>query len=334
MFGPPGDSPYFKWWYKDEMDAVWRYMFTNKMYKKMFISLEACYSGSIFFDLDPAMNILAMTAANPDETSKGIYCPEDNGGMIHDGKNTTMTSCMGDLFTINMMNDLDAYGKKDRTMKDFALEVTKRTDAVNTVDMEGWGGSHVQVYGDMDIYNNYTVGDFMNNPRKTKTKPAVAARQPIDTVSPAEQKIKDYEAGKTDSVNLSKVKTQDPADAGLMAIMQVWKKSGKASDKVLVEKTLKYRKFVRAIIQKVFAFAKKRLSKKQMKKKGRYTGIKNFGCLRKMIKTWEEACGPWDYFSTSYMQGVINVCENRKPIVHTMIQKGLKKVCKYFKKAR
>jgi len=200
--------------------------------------------------------------------------------------------------------------------------------------MEGWGGSHVQVYGDMDIYNNYTVGDFMNNPRKTKTKPAVSARQPMDTVSPAEQKIKDYKAGKTDSVNLSKVKTQDPADAGLMAIMQVWKKSGKASDKALVEKTLKYRKFVRAIIQKVFAFVRKRLSKRMMKKKVRYTPIKNFNCLRKMIKTWEEACGPWDYFATSYMPGVINVCENRKPAVHLMIQKGLKKVCKYFKKAR
>ena len=81
-------------------------MFKNKMYKKMFISVEACYSGGYFYDLDPSMNIFALTAANPDETSKGIYCPEDNGAAIQDGKGTIASSCLGDLYTINFMNDI------------------------------------------------------------------------------------------------------------------------------------------------------------------------------------------------------------------------------------
>lgn len=49
-------------------------MHTKKMYKRMVIYVEACMSGCLFEDLDPAMNIWAMTAANQTMPSKGVYC--------------------------------------------------------------------------------------------------------------------------------------------------------------------------------------------------------------------------------------------------------------------
>lgn len=144
MFGPPEGTPYFSWWYKDEMDSTWLTMYRNKMYKKMMITIEACYAGSLFYDMDPSLNIFVMTASNPNETSKGIYCPPSSSqsistAILSDG--TDMTSCLGDLFTINMMNDLEAYGMSDRKITDWHREVTHRTAPINNTKLDG--GSHV-----------------------------------------------------------------------------------------------------------------------------------------------------------------------------------------------
>lgn len=69
------------------------------------------------------------------------------------------------------MNDLEAHGKKDRPINKFAQEVRKRTALVQTEKIDKtWGGSNVMWYGDMEIFNNYTVGDFMNNPKGSYTK--------------------------------------------------------------------------------------------------------------------------------------------------------------------
>ena len=85
--------------------------------------------------------------------------------------------------------------------------------------------------------------------------------------------------------------------------MNVWKKSGLKSDKELVDKTLGYRKGVAAIFEDVFKW-------KQDDIKTRYTIPKDFNCMRQMVDSYQKACGSWDYYSASYMSGVINVCEN------------------------
>jgi len=49
------------------------------MYNELVCDLEACESGSMFANiLDPTINIYATTAANPDESSWGTYCPPDD----------------------------------------------------------------------------------------------------------------------------------------------------------------------------------------------------------------------------------------------------------------
>lgn len=79
-------------------------MHDNKMYKELVFYLEACESGSMFDGiLKDNINIYAITAANPDESSWGTYCyPDDKINGTH------INSCLGDLFSVNWMEDSDA----------------------------------------------------------------------------------------------------------------------------------------------------------------------------------------------------------------------------------
>jgi legumain len=50
------------------------------------------------------INIYATTAANPSESSYGIYCSPDD---VVNGKH--IGSCLGDLYSINWMEDTDSH---------------------------------------------------------------------------------------------------------------------------------------------------------------------------------------------------------------------------------
>lgn len=78
-------------------------MHKKKMYKEMVMYIEACESGSIFKNLAKNINVYATTAANATESSWGTYCSPDD--MV-DGKH--VGSCLGDLYSVNWMEDLDA----------------------------------------------------------------------------------------------------------------------------------------------------------------------------------------------------------------------------------
>lgn len=49
---------------------------TNK-YAKLVYYMEACESGSMFVDLPKNLNIYALSAANPTESSYAAYCGKD-----------------------------------------------------------------------------------------------------------------------------------------------------------------------------------------------------------------------------------------------------------------
>ena len=50
-------------------------MYTNKRYSELVFLLEACESGSMFQKLPIDKNIYAVSAAAPNESSYGIFCP-------------------------------------------------------------------------------------------------------------------------------------------------------------------------------------------------------------------------------------------------------------------
>lgn len=52
------------------------------------------------------MNVYALTAANASQSSWGTYCnPDDMVDGVH------IHSCLGDLFSINWMEDTDSHPK-------------------------------------------------------------------------------------------------------------------------------------------------------------------------------------------------------------------------------
>jgi len=151
MFGPPLGTEYYQWWFKPDIDRSLKTMFDKKMYKRMIILVEACNSGCLFEDLDPKMNIWAMTAANQTMPSKGIYCRQES--KLPDG--TMFPYCLGDMFTINVMNDVEAFDGRPRKLKDHWKTVVNKT--ATTKDR---AGDYVSSWGNEEIRDNFTIEDF------------------------------------------------------------------------------------------------------------------------------------------------------------------------------
>ena len=88
-------------------------MVSKKMFKEMTVYIEACESGSMFQNiLEDDLNIYAVSAANATQSSWGTYCSPDDEV---DGK--SLHSCLGDLFSVNWMEDTDAADIKSETLQ-------------------------------------------------------------------------------------------------------------------------------------------------------------------------------------------------------------------------
>ena len=128
-------------------------MHTKQMYSKLVFYLEACESGSMFQGvLDPSLGIYATTAANAVESSWGTYCPPDDKV---DGKE--LNSCLGDLYSVNWMENADAVGKTETLEAQYTL-VKKLTNL-----------SHVMQYGNQS-YTSDPIGNFLGDTTKQDNK--------------------------------------------------------------------------------------------------------------------------------------------------------------------
>jgi len=117
------------------------------MYGQMVLYIEACESGSMFEGLLASnINVYATTAANSIESSWGTYCSPDD---VVDG--THIGSCLGDLYSVNWMEDSDAS------------DVSKETLGVQfaTVKLET-AQSHVMEFGQFD-FKTEVIGDFQGD---------------------------------------------------------------------------------------------------------------------------------------------------------------------------
>lgn len=136
--------------YSDDLLAALKYMYTNRMYKKMVFYLEACESGSMFEGILPNdWNIYATTAANAHESSWGYYCPPNdqvNGRSIG--------SCLGDLYSINFLENSDSAPLSE-TLEEQYVILKNLTDK-----------SHVMQYGDLS-WTNEPIGNYIAGSGKT-----------------------------------------------------------------------------------------------------------------------------------------------------------------------
>lgn len=118
------------------------------MFKEMVMYVEACESGSLFENiLKKDINVYAVSAANSKESSWGTYChPDDKVDGSH------MGTCLGDLFSVNWMEDLDKAMRKKK------LGVETLDTQYDTVKHET-NRSHVLQWGDVSITQE-VIGEF------------------------------------------------------------------------------------------------------------------------------------------------------------------------------
>lgn len=123
--GGPGlvAMPVGKYLYADELFKTVTYMNGNAMYKEMTMYMEACEGGSMFEGFDyKDLNVYALSATNSKVSSWGTYCrPND----VVDG--VSIGSCLGDLFSVNWMEDTDAHSNMKETLKTQYTTVKKET---------------------------------------------------------------------------------------------------------------------------------------------------------------------------------------------------------------
>ncbi len=131
--------------YAKDLNETFNVMTKKKSFQEIVFYLEACESGSMFDGILPAnTNIYAVTAANPFESSWGTYCPPDD--MVN---GVEINSCLGDLFSVNWMEDSDKANIKTETLnQQFSI-------ILNTTDK-----SHVMRYGDQKFVSQ-PIGNFI-----------------------------------------------------------------------------------------------------------------------------------------------------------------------------
>jgi len=152
--------------HKADLQSTFQTMSDNKMFNKLTMYLETCESGSMFQDMN-IPGIYALSASNPTESSWGSYCGSE---AVVNGKN--INSCLGDLFSVNWMEDADAVDTtKESLDENFQTVKTKTTR------------SAVMQWGDT-TYTDDKMSEFIGNldllsasASEDPAKSAVNARQ-------------------------------------------------------------------------------------------------------------------------------------------------------------
>jgi legumain len=81
----------------------------------------------MFTSLVNNTKIYAVSASNPDESSWGTYCPPDD--II---QNTHINSCLGDLFSVNWMENDDSSDVTTETLQQQFTVVYQETSAYSS----------------------------------------------------------------------------------------------------------------------------------------------------------------------------------------------------------
>ena len=139
--------------YAKDLQGALTTMHSKNMYKELVFYMEACESGSMFqgFDLT-SLNIYATTAANARESSWGTYCPPQDS-VYFNGQQKTINSCLGDLYSVNWMQDADKEAAHN------AMGTETLMAQYDLVKQET-AKSHVQQFGAVAAIASEPIGNY------------------------------------------------------------------------------------------------------------------------------------------------------------------------------
>jgi hypothetical protein len=122
----------------------------------------------MFTKLPTNTGIYGLSAANPTESSWGTYCSPDD---VVQGKH--IGSCLGDLFSVNFVEDID-NGNIFQSLNEQFLIIKAKTSL-----------SHVMQWGDLSFQND-KVADYVSGPKLSTNLRSI---KPIRRVG---EKISEY----------------------------------------------------------------------------------------------------------------------------------------------
>lgn len=279
--------------YANDLNATITYMYEKKMYQEMVLYIEACESGSMFNGiLANDINVYAVTAANPDESSWGTYCPPDD--MVN---GVEINSCLGDLFSVNWMEDADKKSPAKESLEQQFAIVLNETDK-----------SHVMRYGDLH-FTKEAVGNFYGNldlPAAEETvepgffdllfnqaKLQVGLEQALPNTFETHHKRR----------HVSAVSSRDIKLNHLYAVVQR-KKSHKAQLDLSMEITQRMK------VDHIFEAFNSATGANRLAESEEPTVVSNFDCLKVLMTTYEKECGKMDDYSLQFVKYFVRACQS------------------------
>lgn len=262
-----------------DLSATLKTMQGKKMFKQLLFYMEACESGSMFPDLTSNGKILAVTAANGKESSWGTYCGDQAKVK---GKN--IGSCLGDLFSVNWMQDSDQGKLSSETISTQIARVKALTNK-----------SHVMYFGDT-AFENEPIGQIED---------ILTSELPVDPSSNA--------VDARDIYVTQAVWAWQAAAPGSYEKAEAWKRmtevvADRDSDEKLFDK----------IVAKACEGVNLHDCRQQFRTE--QTELNDFDCHDKLAKTFFAECprsdfhqspGGWNGFNMKFAQVLVNFCEGQ-----------------------
>jgi len=246
-------------------------MYASKMYSHLVFYMEACESGSMFEGLlSSNIGVYVTTASNAVESSWGTYCPPDD--MVN-GKE--IGSCLGDLYSINWMENADAMGPTE-TLQAQYLAVKAATTM-----------SHVMQYGDL-TWTSEPIGNYLGGTNSSKTFVPKVTK---------------------DSSSSSNVKSADiPMHLAYYKYLRAGADDFDARQKLAQE--LQQHIARRLAVDQVFNdLAKSANYEDAFYVKAKMPVVCDGRCCEKLQDTYARQCGGWDDYSLQYHRVIVNVCK-------------------------
>eukprot|EP00828_Plagiopyla_frontata_P048238 TRINITY_DN9181_c0_g1_i4.p2 TRINITY_DN9181_c0_g1~~TRINITY_DN9181_c0_g1_i4.p2 ORF type:complete len:306 (+),score=49.47 TRINITY_DN9181_c0_g1_i4:317-1234(+) len=130
--------------YAVDLKSTLDYLKSSNKFNQLIFYIEAAQSGSMATNYSSSSGIYFLTSANVTGSSYGTYCnPNDEVEGVN------MQTCLGDMFSVNILQDIDAGNIMQMTLESQYRKVKSQTT-----------NSTVSQYGDLS-FTGETLGAFM-----------------------------------------------------------------------------------------------------------------------------------------------------------------------------
>lgn len=272
--------------YADDLNKVLKKKHASGNYKQLVFYLEACESGAMFEGLlGKGLNIYAITAANSEESSWAYYCPGDP-----DVDPEKYNSCLGDLFSISWMEDVDAHERDMETLEKDYETVKKETANPPIAQYEG---SHVIQFGDINLSKDHIdlfMGEYAGNATSVETK----IKKNIRAVN-----SRPYSQHDADLLYFHhKVRTANGSEEE--------KKAKRELDELL-----EFRQHIDTSMSLIGSHLVGVENVHRLRSARRSAGkpvVDDWDCLKSMVRAYETHCGSLSQYGQRHMRSLANLC--------------------------